>query len=191
MILESLVTTVDAAGQVNLAPMGPHVDEGQTSFVLKPFATSRTHANLRATGLAVVHVTDDSALIARAAIDEVRTLPPLRPARTAGCFVLEDCCRWFVLRVLRWEGTVERPAAICEVIEHGSERDFWGFCRAKHAVLEAAILATRVHLFDRVELKSELARLLPLVEKTGGVAEREAFAMLGRYIDAWQPKERP
>ena len=62
--------------------------------------------------------------------------------------------------------------------------DFFGFNRARHAVLEAAILATRGHLLPAVEIQAELARLRPWVDKTGEPAEHRAFQFLSEYIQA-------
>jgi hypothetical protein len=61
-------------------------------------------------------------------------------------------------------------------------RDFFGFNRAKHAVLEAAILATRLHLLPLRDVESQLAALRVLVEKTAGPREREAFELIVRYV---------
>ena len=52
-----------------------------------------------------------------------------------------------------------------------------------HAVLEAAILATRTAFLPADEIREELRRLLPLVEKTGGPAERRAFAFLAAFVE--------
>ncbi len=166
MILEALVTTTNAKGAVNLAPMGPHVDGALTEFHLRPFHTSRTHANLRDNGKAVVHVTDDAELLARAAIDAIVQFPTYHQMSN-DWYVLNDCCRWYALEVTHWLEHPERPTAICRVAGQGRVRDFWGFCRAKHAVLEAAILATRVHLLPYEEIMQDIRRLRPLVEKTG------------------------
>ena len=59
MILEGLMTTVNADGTVNVSPMGPRVDAGLTTFTLRPFQTSTTYCNLKRTGMGVFHVTDD------------------------------------------------------------------------------------------------------------------------------------
>ena len=76
MILEAIVTSVDGHGRLNIAPMGPRVDpdlllqpvpNGMT-MVLRPFNSSRTYRNLIETRKAVVHVSDDSQLLARAAV---------------------------------------------------------------------------------------------------------------------------
>ncbi|MGE0378942.1 MAG: DUF447 domain-containing protein, partial [Planctomycetaceae bacterium] len=59
MILEGIVTTRSAAGVVNVAPMGPIVDEWMQTLLLRPFQTSTTYRNLKQSGCGVFHVTDD------------------------------------------------------------------------------------------------------------------------------------
>jgi hypothetical protein len=63
------------------------------------------------------------------------------------------------------------------VAEHAG-RPFLGFHRAAHAVVEAAILVTRLHLVEPAEVRRQFAALAVLVEKTGGEREHEAFALL-------------
>ena len=82
-------------------------------------------------------------------------------------------------RVRRLAGTGRNLA---RVVHSGRLRDFFGFNRAKHAVVEAAILATRIHLLPRDEILAEFARLKTPVEKTAGPQEIEAFALLERYV---------
>ena len=61
-------------------------------------------------------------------------------------------------------------------------REFIGFNRARHAVLEAAILATRTHLIAADEIRREFARLQVIVDKTAGPRELEAMALLTEYV---------
>jgi hypothetical protein len=61
-------------------------------------------------------------------------------------------------------------------------REFIGFNRARHAVLEAAILATRVHLLPAEQIRDELTRLRVPVEKTAGPREEEAWTMVENYV---------
>jgi hypothetical protein len=75
-----------------------------------------------------------------------------------------------------------RATLDCRVVERGFQREFFGLCRAKHAVVEAAILATRVHLLEPTQLRDELQRLAPLVKKTGGPTEERAFTVLQEFI---------
>ncbi|MBX9582560.1 MAG: DUF447 family protein [Gemmataceae bacterium] len=182
MILEGLVTTRNADGSPHLAPMGPRVGAGWSRFVLWPFPTSGTYRNLVAHGEGVLHVTDDALLIARAAIGKADPLPPVRPAERVAGFVLADCCRWYEFTARSVDASGERVEIAAEVVHAGRGRDFWGFNRARHAVLEAAILATRLHLLPHDEVACEFKKLRVIVGKTGGPAEHEAMGLLDEYL---------
>ncbi|WP_233216237.1 DUF447 domain-containing protein [Blastopirellula marina] len=181
-IVEGMLTTENADGSVNVAPMGPKVDEGFTQFLLRPFPGSRTYENLLRQGKATFHVTDDVAMIAQAAVGDLLTEPTFLPSSAAGYHVLENCCRWYQLEAVEVETTGERAALTCRVVAAGRQRDYFGLNRAKHAVLELAILATRVHLLPAEEIDQAIGMLTPWVEKTGGPAEIEAFAFLQNVI---------
>lgn len=182
MILEGLVTTTNADGTPHIAPMGPLVDEAGTELLLRPFRTSTTFANLQRTGVGVFHVTDDVEMLARAAVGRLETLPPLDRATGIDGWVLRGACRWMAFRVRTADVQSERASFVAEVVDRGTLREFFGFNRAKHAVVEAAILATRMHLIPRSELDEQIARLEPWVAKTGGPQERRAFDFLTEYI---------
>jgi len=186
VILEGLITTVSAEGRPNVAPMGAVVDEsrdyGWKRIVLRPFRTSMTYANLKRTGEAVFHVTDDVLLLAQAALGRVDPVPPFLPAQAVSGWVLAEACRWYALRAARIDDREPRAEMEMEVVDQGRFRDFLGLNRAKHAVVEAAILATRIHVLPLAEICSELARLAILVEKTGGAQERAAFALLEDHV---------
>jgi hypothetical protein len=196
MILEGVVTTVAAGGAVNVAPMGPLVEPPAPGrdlerFVLRPFRTAQTYANLKAHGEGVLHVTDDVLLLARAAVGRLDPLPPLAPAERVRGWVLRDACRYYEFRVTACDDRAERARFDAEVVHAGRLCDFFGFNRAKHAVVEAAILATRTALLPPEEIESEYRKLAVLVEKTGGPQEREAFALLRGYIrEQYDPGSR-
>lgn len=182
-VLEALVTTIDADGAVHLAPMGPCVEGAEFQrFELRPFPTSQTYRNLKRHGEGVLHVTDDVLILAQAAIG--RGAPPCEPAKCVSGFVLADCCRYFEFRISSIDDSHERIRISAEVVHVGRKRDFFGFNRAKHAVVEAAILATRVNILPIEQITEEIDRLRPLVEKTGGVSEHEAFALLDAFVQA-------
>ena len=178
MILEGLVTTTDADGGPHLAPMGPAVDAAMRTFRLRPFPTSATYHNLVRHGEGVLHVTDDAALIARAALGKVSPFPATRPARHVRGWVLSDACRAFEFRVASTDPSAARVEIVAEVVHAETLREFFGFNRAKHAVVEAAILATRFHLAPFAEVAAEFRKLRVVVEKTGGPAELDAMAFL-------------
>ena len=80
------------------------------------------------------------------------------------------------------DSTPPRSRITTTIVHRGFRREFIGFNRARHAVLEAAIYATRVHLLEREFLMSELARLQVIVDKTAGPAELEAMALLTEHV---------
>jgi hypothetical protein len=186
MILEGIVTTVAPDGRVNVAPMGPRVSltpsRDLERFVLRPFRTAQTYANLKAHGEGVLHVTDDVLLLARAALGPPDPLPPMRPATRVRGWVLTGACRYYEFRVTACDDRAERAEFDAEVVHGGRLRDFFGFNRAKHAVVEAAILATRIGILPLHDIESEYRKLAVLVEKTGGPQEHEAFALLQQHV---------
>ena len=187
MILEGIVTTVSAEGAVNIAPMGPRIDGDAatgawTRFTLRPFRTAQTFANLMAHGEGVLHVTDDVLLLARSALGALVPLPALLPAAKVRGWVLADACRFYEFRVVSRDDRSERALFEAEVVHSGRWRDFFGFNRAKHAVVEAAILATRTAFLPLDEIEAEYRKLAVLIEKTGGAVEHAAFDLLRRHV---------
>jgi uncharacterized protein len=182
MILEGIVTTIASPGEVNVAPMGPRVDAAMQRFLLRPFNTSQTYRNLRSHGEGVLHVTDDVLLLARAALGKLDETPPLVAATQIRGWILRDACRAYEFRVLNIDDRDERVRIEVEVVHRESMREFFGFNRAKHAVVEAAILATRTDFLPIAEIEADYRKLAVIVEKTGGEQEKEAFAFLREHL---------
>lgn len=182
MILEGLLTTTTADDALHVAPMGPIVDEKLDTFVLRPFQTSTSYQNLKRTGVGVFHVTDDVETLARAAVGRLRPIPLTQRCTAVHGFVLSEACRWFALKVEELDDREERTTIRCRTIGRGELRPFFGLNRAKHAVVEGSILATRLHLLPPEEIARQFVALRPLVEKTGGDAERRAFVFLEDFL---------
>jgi uncharacterized protein len=183
MILEGIVTTISADGVLNIAPMGPRVGASMDRFVLRPFHTAQTYRNLRDHGEGVLHVTDDVLLLARAAVGQLDPLPEVDRAEHVHGYVLRETCRYYEFRVLTIDDRTERVTIEAQTVHCGRQRDFFGFNRAKHAVVEAAIIATRITLLPAEEIADEYRRLAVLVEKTGGEQEHAAFRFLSEYVE--------
>ncbi len=183
MILEGIVTSLDNAGEMNVAPMGPIVDESMSTILLRPFQTSRTYRNLKEHPQGVLHVTDDVLLLARAAIGQLVEQPETIPAEEIQGRILKSACRWYEFQVAELDDAEERTRIECRVVHSGRLRDFFGFNRAKHAVIEAAILATRVQILPAEQIRSELTALASPVEKTAGPDELAAFALLTEFVE--------
>ncbi len=97
--------------------------------------------------------------------------------------ILTAVCRYHEFRVIDCDDHDDRTTLVVETVASGRLRDFFGFNRARHAVVEAAILATRAAWLPPDDLRADLRRLEPLVAKTGGPEEHEAFAILTDHID--------
>jgi len=183
MILEGIVTTINEDGSTNISPMGPEVNREIDELVLKPFQTSTTYRNLKRTGQGIFHVTDDVELIAQAAVGQVSPPPEFVKADAVEGNILAGACRWYAFRVSALDDSAERTRIVAQVVDRGRQRDFFGFNRGKHAVVEAAILATRTSLLPAAEIRREFERLEVLVTKTGGPQEHRAFAFLRAYVE--------
>ncbi len=185
LIIEGLVTTLNEDGTPRVSPMGPAVRGDYASLILRPFPTSGTCANLRRAREGVFHVTDDVDLLARAAVNRLVDLPALREADCVQGRLLVDACQAIEFQVIDLDDSGQRVVITCEVVQRHRFRDFLGFNRAKHAVVEAAILATRLHLLKRELVERDFARLGEIVGKTGGEQEQRAFLFLSEYVAEW------
>jgi hypothetical protein len=179
-IIETVVTTINPDGSVNCGAMG--VEWGEQRIVIKPYRGTRTLRNLRATGAAVVNVTDDILLFSQAALGDPH--PPTRPAESVEGAVLDDACSWREVRVEAIDDGAQRARVNTVVVGGGTGREFLGLNRARHAVLEASILASRAGLLAAEDLHAELRRLQVLVDKTAGPREREAMEYVTRHVHA-------
>ena len=179
-IIETVVTTINPDGSVNCGAMG--VEWGEERIVIKPYAGTRTLRNLRATGAAVVNLTDDILLFSQAALGDPR--PATRPAASVEGAVLDDASSWREVRVEAIDDSAERARVSTVVVGRGTGREFMGLNRARHAVLEASILASRARLLAGEDIRAELSRLQVLVDKTAGPREREAMELVRGHVRA-------
>ncbi len=211
-IMEGVMTTVadvdrfaDDPALINIAPMGPIVDATFSRLILRPFKTSTTYRNLKATGQGVFHITDDALLIARGAIgklnaDHQNPSPPagqtqspfeapsqsipVYPAQKIKGVILADACRIFEFQVTTLDDAHDRTHIEATVVHREERRPFIGFNRAKHAVLEAAILATRIHLTGVEPVLDDYEKLQVIVDKTGDADEHTAMHELRTYVES-------
>jgi uncharacterized protein len=184
VIIESIVTTMSAAGIVNCAPMGVEWDPSEQDdlIVLKPFLETATYRNVLETRAAVLNIVDDVRVFAGAAIANPQ--PPTVAAVRVRGVVLDGCCSWRELEVQSIDSTPPRSRIAMRVAHRGVHREFIGFNRAAAAVLETAIYATRLHILEAPFVRAELARLQVIVDKTAGPREFEAMALLTTHVEA-------
>lgn len=177
MIFEVIVST---GNPPNFAPMGVIFEE--KSVTVRPYMTTKTYRNLRETNCGVVNVTDNVLILAQSALSDVQF--PHSRANVVDSYILEDVCRWYEFIVRNVSEAEGRAEFSCEIVHEGKRRDFCGFNRGKHAVIEASVLATRQNSYEKSFLKNELERYSIIVQKTGGRQEREAMDFINNYVEA-------
>ena len=182
-LIETVMTTCGRDGRVNCAAMG--VRWGTDEVVFWPFHGTRTLRNLRFRGEAVAHLTDDVLLFVQAALGHPE--PATRPAGAIRGAVIEQCSGWRELVVTEIAPAAEdlpRSRVRARVVASGTgARQPLGLCRARHAAVEASILASRLRWLGAERVWAELARLQVLVDKTAGPRERDAMDYVRRYVE--------
>jgi uncharacterized protein len=178
-LIETVVTTTGSDGVVNCAAMG--VRWGEEELVFWPFDRTRTLRNLRFRGEAVVHLTDDVLLFVQAALGHPE--PSMRPASVINGAVIEDVNAWREVVVTEITPESQRSEVRARVVASGTgTRQPLGLCRARHAAVEASILASRLRWLGADHVVAELGRLQELVDKTAGPCERAAMDYVRRYV---------
>jgi uncharacterized protein len=178
MIRETIVTTTGADGVVHMAPLGLIADGG--GLVIAPFRPSKTLDNLRQVPFAVANYTDDVRIFAGCLTGRHQwpTVPsdevPVR--RLAGALAHAE------LAVEHMTEDTQRPRFLCRVQRIVTHAPFLGFNRAQAAVIEAAILVSRLDRLPREKIEQEVAYLEIAIGKTAGAAEREAWGWLMERI---------
>lgn len=182
LIIETIVTTMGADGAVHIAPLGLTADGPHWSIA--PFKPSRTLDNLLANPFAVASHTDDVRVFA-GCITGRRSWPTEPALRGRGVY-LENALTHWELAVERVEEDAQRPRFHCKVVHEAVHKGWPGFNRAQAAVLELAVLSTRLHMLPPEKIEAELKYLEIAIGKTAGPREQEAWGWLMERIEAWR-----
>jgi hypothetical protein len=184
-IVETIVTTKNAKGEVHIAPLGL-IAEG-ANWVLAPFRPSRTLDNLRDVPFAVASHTDDVRVFAGSLTG--RKDWATRSAEKVDGAVLENAVSHWELAVDRVTEDDQRPRFSCRLVHAASHRPWGGFNRAQAAVLECAVLVSRLKMLPVDKIEAELKYLEIAVSKTAGEREQEAWGWLMERIAAWRKEQ--
>ena len=185
LIVETIVTTKNAKGEVHIAPLGL-IAEG-ANWVLAPFRPSRTLDNLRDVPFAVASHTDDVRVFAGSLTG--RKDWATRSAEKVDGAVLENAVSHWELAVDRVTEDDLRPRFSCRLVHAASHRPWGGFNRAQAAVLECAVLVSRLKMLPVDKIEAELKYLEIAVSKTAGEREQEAWGWLMERIAAWRKEQ--
>ncbi|SAK69543.1 hypothetical protein AWB79_03710 [Caballeronia hypogeia] len=185
MIYETIVTTADGEGRPHIAPMGVRFEGGFA--ILAPFRPSTTLDNVIATKSACVNFTTDVRVFAGCVTGIAREWPTVA-ADTVPSVRLAETLAHTELRLAEISDDDTRPTLRMECVHRATHAPFPGFNRAQAAVVEGAILVSRLFMLPADKVDSEIAYLRIAIDKTAGDAEREAWQWLLRSIDAHRAK---
>lgn len=180
LIYEAVVTTVSTTGVPHVAPMG--VRHVQGDVVLMPFSPSTTVDNILATGHAVLNLITDVRVFAGCVTG--RKQWPLQPAAHIPGLRLDCALRHVELKLVAMQQDEQRPVLRLSPVHEATHAPFIGMNRAQAAVLEGAVLVSRLHLLPADKIDTEMRYLQIAIDKTAGLAEREAWGWLQQAIAA-------
>ena len=174
MIYETIVTTCSPDGEVHIAPFGIQWHEGKV--LIMPFKPSTTLQNVLETQLAVLNLTDDVRVFA-AAIAKKTSFATESVADGKG-IRLKECLAHHVLTLEQVEDDDIRPKLWMRVLRSESHAPFMGFNRAQAAVIELAVLVSRLQRLPIEKITQEMQYLQIAIDKTAGPREQEAWQWL-------------
>ena len=174
MIREVIVTTVDRSGQAHIAPLGL-IEDGD-GWIIAPFLPSVTHDNLWKPPLPspIIPMTPAFSRGSSPAGVTGLSCPWRTMFRAASC---ASALAHAELKVAHLKPMPERPRFHCKVVHQEQHAPFEGFNRAANAVLECAILLTRLHMLPRDKIDQEIAYLAIAIEKTAGPREARGLVV--------------
>ena len=181
-IVETIVTTTDAAGTPHIAPLGL-IEDGE-GWIIAPFRPSRTLDNLTANPFAVATHPGDVRVFA-GCVTGRRDWPTV-PADIVSGVRLRDAVSHWELAVERVTADEVRPRFHCKVVHVAGHAPWGGYNRAEAAVLELAVLTTRLSMLPPEKIDAELAYLGIAISKTAGPRELEAWDWLMERVDAFR-----
>jgi hypothetical protein len=178
MIYETIVTSIDESGKPHVTPFGVRHEGGgdDMHIVISPYKPSTTLNNILATKSATLNLTDDVRVFA-AALTKRQAWKLLETTHVNG-FRLADCLAHSELILVEVRDDETRPTLVMKKIADFNHKPFTGFNRAQAAVIELAVLVSRLHMLPREKIETELNYLKIAIDKTAGAREVEAWTWL-------------
>lgn len=184
MIRETIITTQSDDGHTHIAPMGIH--QQRDELIIMPFRPSTTLDNILGNRSAVINYTDDVRVFAGCLTG--RREWPLKNAQVVQGKYLATALSHSELELLRTEDDKSRPKLFCKIAHEVNHAPFRGFNRAQFAVIEAAILVSRLQMLPWTKIQLELEYLKIGLDKTAGEREHEAWHWLMQAVEEFKVK---
>ena len=191
MIFETIIISIDLAGSPHLAPFGIKY-EGE-NIIISPYRPSTTLDNILATKGAVMNLTDDvrvfAASLTNRKVGELVSINISSQTNKIKGFRLDNCLAHNVLQLLEVRDDATRPQLIMQKVAEFNHKPFAGFNRAQAAVIELAVLVSRLHLLPKDKVMNEIEYLKIAIDKTAGEREWQAWRWLTETIDIFYTEQ--
>jgi len=178
MIFETIISTVNSQGDAHVTPFGIQMQDGLV--VISPYKPSATLENILATQQAVMNLTDDVRVFAGALTR--RQAWSLAPAEKITGYRLTETLAHKELKLVKINEDTLRPQLFLEVVHEVQHQPFLGFNRAQAAVIELAVLVSRLNMLTKDKVLSEMQYLQIAVDKTAGERELQAWGWLTEKV---------
>lgn len=185
MIHETVVTSLNADGSAHIAPFGVREQDGLV--LIAPFRPSTSLDNLLRSKTSVLNLTDDVRVFAGSLTD--RHHWPLRKATQVQGWVLQNALAHRELELVKVEEDEVRPRLFFKVVNEQNHAPFRGFNRAQAAVIELAVLVSRLHLLPAAKIEAEIEYLTIAIDKTAGEREQEAWGWLMEAVENFRAEQ--
>ena len=181
-IFETVVSSVARDGRPHIAPMGVRYLQDGAVVVLMPFKPSATLDNILATRQAVLNCVTDTRVFA-GCVTGRRDWPTVAAERIAGVR-LACALRHVELELAKQRDDAQRPVLHMTRLHEVTHAPFIGVNRAQAAVIEGAVLVSRLAMLTAEKIDAEMAYLQIAIDKTAGAGEREAWSWLQQAVAA-------
>ncbi len=179
MIFETIISSVNSQGEVHVAPFG--IQRQGDRVIISPYKPSLTLTNMLASQHAVMNLTDDVRVFAGALTN--RQAWQLLPADTIAGFRLANSLAHEELKLVEVHDDAVRPQLCMQVLHKAQHQAFAGFNRAQAAVIELAVLASRLPRLTQDKVLTEMQYLQIAMDKTAGEREWQAWGWLSEKIE--------
>ena len=184
-VRETIVTTKNLDGTTKISPLGIYIENN--TLKIKPFKPSASLDNILRNKSGVINYIDDVRIFASCILKKNIKFD-LKKAKFIDCSVLKDAVSHteFIIEKIKDDDT--RPTIICKSVHEETHKMYYGFNRAKSAVIELCILVSRLGIIDDKKILDEIKYLEISIDKTAGDREREAWEWLIDYIKEYRKK---
>ena len=185
MIIETIVSTISKKNIVNFAPFG--IKRTNKFIFISPYVPSVTLQNLLDNKFAAINYIDESEYFVNCIIGKKNFKK--KKCKLINAFYLENCLSYDEVEVINFTEDLKRPTFKCRILLSRCIKPFKGFNRARSALLEACILASRTKFLKKKKIMEELKYLSNAIIKTSGKKELDSWKKINQFINSCYTKK--